>query len=76
MRETLGSVDENPDGWVFTVNSENVVDTMNRSLAVIDGSLPQVRKIRDTVSSYLLLPSSYLKLCERFGVTAKARTQA
>ena len=76
MRDALESVDEDEHGWTFTVNSENVVETMNRILAVIDGTLPQVSKKPTTVSTYNLRPSSYGKLCSHFGVTPKQSKQS
>jgi hypothetical protein len=50
------------------INSENLVDALNRDLASIDGSLPQVAKKKNTVSTYELQNSSYLKLCEHYGI--------
>jgi hypothetical protein len=59
-----------PDGndWTVTVNSENIVESLNRVIGAIDGSLPQIEKRRGTVSNYVVRPSSYAKLCERYGL--------
>jgi hypothetical protein len=60
-------VEEGGD-YEFTVNSENVVDAMNRALASIDGTLPQVIKKKGTVTSYVLKPSSRDELIDHYEV--------
>jgi len=73
MRDSLNAVVDDEDSWSFVVNSENIVEAMNRVLAVIDGTLPQVTKKPGMVTSYALKPSSYLALCQHFGVKAKTK---
>jgi hypothetical protein len=51
------------------VNSENLVDALNRTLASIDGSLPQVARKKGTVSTYELKESSYEALCNHYKVS-------
>ena len=61
--EIEGAEQEEEDGdWILTTNSENVVEALNRRLASIDGSLPQISKQRGSVSSYVIKPSSYQRL--------------
>lgn len=64
LRETLESATADEDDFIVTLNSENVVDAMNRILGSIDGTLPQVVKKRGTVASYTVRASSYAKLCD------------
>jgi hypothetical protein len=73
MRVTIGSVEDDDDGWSFTVNSDHVVEAMNRFLAVIDGALQPVSKKSKTVSTYVLQPTSYETLCAKFGVTPRVK---
>lgn len=51
--------------YAFTVNSLNVVEELNRVLATIDGTLPQISKKRGSVSTYEIAPSSYAQLKDR-----------
>ena len=56
-----------PDTWNITINSENVIEALNREVAAIDGTLPQISKARGTVSTYEVPNSSYEQLRLRFG---------
>ena len=59
----LGAVQaEAGDDFEFTVNSENVVEALNRVLASLDGTLPQIAKKKGTVTTYILKPSSRVYL--------------
>jgi hypothetical protein len=73
LKETIANAKKDLIGgdYEFTVNSENIVNAMDRVLATIDGTLPQVAKKKGTVSTYILKPSSYTKLKERYGIVAK-----
>jgi len=57
--------------YTVTINSQNVVEELNRQLASIDGSLTPVAKKRGSVSIYEIKASSYARLCEKFGVNAE-----
>lgn len=57
--------DSNGAPYNVVINSQNLVDELNRILAEIDGSLPLVCKRRGSVSTYLIQPSSYARLRER-----------
>lgn len=56
--------DPNSDSMIITVDSENIVEELNRQLADIDGKLPQVTKVRGTISSYSIKPSAFKELRE------------
>lgn len=66
LRNAVAAAEADGDDWSITVNSENIVESLNRVIGSIDGSLPQIEKKRGTVSSYVLRRSSYSRLCERF----------
>jgi hypothetical protein len=58
--------DQNP--YTVNINSQNVVEELNRQLASIDGSLTPVTKKRGSVSIYEIKASSYTRLCGKFGI--------
>ena len=65
----LKSIARSADGLlVAVIPSPNWVEKLNREIAGIDGSLPQIIKKRGAVSTYVFERSSYRNLCERFGV--------
>ncbi|HLK13362.1 MAG TPA: hypothetical protein VKT78_01030 [Fimbriimonadaceae bacterium] len=72
LKSTVEGAEAEGDDWTVTVNSENIVESLNRVIGSIDGSLPQIEKKRGTVSNYVLRRSSYLQLCERFGLPMPA----
>ena len=57
---------EDADTWLVTVDSENLVDALNRELASVNGALPHVGKLRGTVATYAIPASSYAALTQRF----------
>ena len=56
------------DTWNITIDSENVIEALNREIAAIDGTLPQISRARGTVSTFEMRNSSYEQLKLRFGV--------
>ena len=70
LRSSLSAANRQNDTQVYTVviNSQNVVDELNKALADIDGNLAPVRKKRGSVSQYEISPSSYNHLCSKFKV--------
>jgi hypothetical protein len=73
LTETVRQISrDEQDKLSVIINSENVVDALNVTLASIDGSLPQVSTKKGTVSTYEVKESSYEKLCDRFNVEPKA----
>lgn len=74
---TLGSllesaqICEDSDQIAVSIHNLNLVEELNRELGEIDTDLPSVRKKYNSVSTFLIKPSSYIKLCERFGVESK-----
>lgn len=73
LKDCLGAVEVAEDGHSVTiaVHNLNLVDELNRELGEIDSSLPPVQKKRGSVSTYEIKPSSYKKLCDRFGLESK-----
>ena len=67
LAQALEGSQENPNvpgGRLLTVDSENVIEALNRRVASLDGSLPQVAKLRGTVSTYEIAPATYQRLVE------------
>jgi hypothetical protein len=54
----------NEGGRWLTVDSENIIEALNRRVAAIDGSLQQVVKLRGTVSTYEIAPATFKRLTE------------
>lgn len=48
--------------WTLTVDSENVIDALNRRLAATDGTLPQIVRAKNTITTYEIQNSAYQKL--------------
>ncbi|BAL97904.1 hypothetical protein [Rubrivivax gelatinosus] len=65
---TAASRQNNALDYTVVINSQNVVDELNKALADIDGSLSPVGKKKGSVSTYEISPSSYNRLCAKFGV--------
>jgi len=65
LKESLdgAAVDPNDPGarWM-TVESENIIDALNRLTSSIDGSLAQVSKLRGTVSTYVVEADTFAAL--------------
>jgi hypothetical protein len=64
LRAVLDGAQQDPDSqrWRITVDSENVIEALNRRLAAADGTLPQVVRAANTITTYELANSSYLVL--------------
>ncbi|MCK5117434.1 MAG: hypothetical protein KAR44_12610 [Candidatus Aegiribacteria sp.] len=73
LRVLLDSAQPSDTGDLVAVavHNLNLVDELNRELAEIDTDLPSIRKRKGSVSTYVIQPSSYLRLCERFSVAKK-----
>lgn len=67
MRKILETIEEATDTSPYEViiNSQNIVDELNKLIAEIDGTLPSVTKKRSCVSTYDIPRSSYTKLIEK-----------
>jgi len=70
IKMTLGRARQEVEGgdYVVAINSRNIVDEMNRLLADQDGGLHQVKKKRDSVSTYEVKPSSFAALAQAVGM--------
>lgn len=51
--------DSETEAWSITVDSENVVEALNRRLAAKDGTLPQVVRAKNTITTYEIANSAY-----------------
>lgn len=55
--------------YLLEINNKNLVDSLNTSLANIDGKLDQISKRRGTVSVYEVTKTSYDSLCTAYNIT-------
>jgi hypothetical protein len=68
LKEVLDRSIEVPDSGgrrQITVDSDNIIAALNREIIMMDGTLPQVAKMKNTASTYQIAKSSYASLCER-----------
>jgi hypothetical protein len=54
--------------YALVSDSENIIDALNKEIAMVDGSLSQISKARGTVSTYEITPSSYAALKARLAL--------
>lgn len=59
---------ENEEIYKLSIQNQYFKDELNRILGTIDTSLPIIEKERGTISTYVIQPSSYQKLCEHFDI--------
>jgi hypothetical protein len=66
LREVLRTArnDPNSDDHLIIVDSENVIESLNRQIIAIDGTLRQVTKLRNSASTYVIAADSYTELVE------------
>jgi hypothetical protein len=62
---------EDKTSLLMVVKSESIVEALNQHLAALDGTLPQIKRNIETVSTYDLKASSYAALCKEFGSKPK-----
>ncbi|MDD2019523.1 hypothetical protein [Pseudomonas putida] len=65
---TAANRQNNTQDYTVVINSQNIIDELNKALADIDGSLSPVAKRKGSVSTYEISPSSYNRLCAKFNV--------
>lgn len=65
---TAANRQNNTQNYTVVINSQNIIDELNKALADIDGSLSPVAKRKGSVSTYEISPSSYNRLCAKFNV--------
>jgi hypothetical protein len=56
---------ENKAIYTLVSDSENIIDALNKEIAMVDGALSQISKARGTVSTYEIAPSAYSALQAR-----------
>lgn len=74
IKETLSEVineaeqidDDDSGKYYVTIGNKSIVEAINLKLSSIDGTLPQIKKKRNSVNNYEIKPSSYNKLVEYF----------
>lgn len=73
LKDCLNDVEiaEGNESVTIAIHNLNLVDELNRELGEIDSSLPPVQKKRGSVSTFEIKPSSYKRLCGRFGLESK-----
>jgi hypothetical protein len=66
MRSVLAAATrrEEDEKYTVSVNCQNIIEELNRRLALLDGSLNQITKKRNTVSTYEISLSAYARLRE------------
>jgi len=76
LKELLehAEVPDEPGPVTIAIHNWNLVDELNRELAEIDSSLPPVQKKRGSVSTCEIKPSSYNKLCSKYNIESKLRS--
>ena len=67
----LANKNNNEENATVVINNQNVVDELNKALAVIDGNLSPVVKKKGSVSTYEITLSAYSRLCAEFSVKPK-----
>lgn len=60
--------DENYELYRLSIQNQFFKDELNKILGSIDTSLPIIEKERGTISTFIIQPSSYEKLCEHFEI--------
>lgn len=56
----------------LVIDSDNLVDELNRRIQAMDGTLPAVQKKRGTASTYVVKPSSFTRLRQRLNAGGDA----
>jgi hypothetical protein len=66
LKDTLASAHQetNDADYEVVIDSDNVIDELNRRIQGIDGTLPAIQKKRGTASTYTLRPSAHARLTE------------
>lgn len=69
LQDELKKAQQDPETetWAITIDSENVIEALNREIAAIDGTLRQVSKTRGTVSTWEIPNASLIALRKRLG---------
>lgn len=60
--------DDHSGEFKISIQNQFIKDELNRVLGTIDTSLPIIEKDKGTISTYVIKPSSYQKLCEYYNV--------
>ncbi len=62
LRKTVQGASQTGTGgpWIFSTDSENRIDALNREISTLDPTLPQITKRARTVATYEIANSSYV----------------
>lgn len=70
LKVEIASLSKEDDDEFYRISIQNlfIKDELNKILGSIDTSLPIIKKENGTISTFIIMPSSYNKLCEKFGI--------
>lgn len=70
LKQILRSISpaEDGDGYHVVIDNEHIIEVLNRELQAEDGTLPSVRRVAGTVSTYALAESAKRSLATRLGL--------
>ena len=70
LKEQVEKIQKDEDTEIYRLSIQNQYfkDELNRILGTIDTSLPIIEKERGTIATFIIQPSSYMKLCEYFEI--------
>jgi hypothetical protein len=66
LRRAIHSAQQQGDEWLISVNSQHIVDQLNRELSAIDTRLPPVKLSPNTLSTFVIPAVSYQQLLPRY----------
>ena len=67
LRTVLESAQQQEnDVWLLSINSRTVVEQLNRDLVQLGADLPPIRLKENTGSTYVMAPSSYDRLRQKY----------
>ena len=77
LKDQVENVQKDEDQEIYKISIQNLYfkDELNRILGSIDTSLPIIEKERGTISTFIIQPSSYFKLCKVFGIEIGVRSR-
>jgi hypothetical protein len=70
VREEVQKIvkDEHGEDYKISIQNQYIKDELNRILGTLDTSLPIIEKDKGTISTYIIKPSSYQRICDYFNV--------
>lgn len=70
LKEEISCLTKEDDAEFYKISIQNlfIKDELNKILGAIDTSLPIIKKENGTISTFIIMPSSYNELCEKLGI--------